>query len=433
MELWLKNYLGLFFNFEYYGNLNWLAIPLFIYFLITIKKRKRWEIAIVFVYFLSCLFLLITTKGRSNLRYIFTLYPFTLTVTFLFGWELIRKRSNYLKIGAFLVCGILVFFNYYHYRDTYKYYWRAKVSLSDDSFPHKTIEIINNIRDSDSVFLICSHRYIFFYHTDKKGIYSVSPPFRGLRAQQNKEVALDVLKNQLKVKYILLYWNFKQTSILMDIIFNYCDLVYKDKKYYFYKIRETKLDEEKLESLFINDSLLKNGSFENWTKDPLNNPDYFKARYKIKGKYKTLKGTVIKEEKEVRVGRYSAKITGDSYNFEQDLSNFKNYKGKQLTCFVWVKTNVPNKYRIQIHDGVDSSTSKKHSGRGGWELLQANHTVNPSAKLVRVRIIQAVKTGKHDAEVFIDGALLVEGYWNTFYLYKLHMQQKNLIEELSQK
>src|SRR3989339_662568 len=44
-DLWLNGYLGIFFRFKMFGGLNWLAVPLFIYFLITIKKRKRWEIA----------------------------------------------------------------------------------------------------------------------------------------------------------------------------------------------------------------------------------------------------------------------------------------------------------------------------------------------------------------------------------------------------
>jgi len=39
------------------------------------------------------------------------------------------------------------------------------------------------------------------------------------------------------------------------------------------------------------------------------------------------------------------------------------------------------------------------------------------------KIIQAAKTGKVDDVVYVDGALLVEGDWNTFYLYKLHMKE----------
>ncbi len=125
------------------------------------------------------------------------------------------------------------------------------------------------------------------------------------------------------------------------------------------------------------------------------------------------------------MGKYSAKITGDNYNFAQDLSNFEDYKGKSLTCFAWVRTEVPNKYRIQIYDGIDYSFSKIYSGRGDWKLLQANHTVNPSAKFVTIRVIQAAKTGKVDDVVYVDGALLAEGNWNAFYLYALHMEEKN--------
>ena len=183
-------------------------------------------------------------------------------------------------------------------------------------------------------------------------------------------------------------------------------------------MREKDLDKEELEKLFVNDSLLKNGSLENWSHGHLKKPDFFEGGDNV------FEGMVNREEKEVKVGKYSAKITGDNFNFAQDLSNFEDYKGKKLTCFAWVKTNVPDKYRIQIYDGIDSSFSKRHSGRGDWELLQVNHTVNPSAKFILIRIIQAERTGKVDDVVYVDGALLVEGDWNTFYLYKLHMNKK---------
>ncbi|MGB2843810.1 MAG: hypothetical protein WBC02_03030, partial [Candidatus Aminicenantaceae bacterium] len=81
-------------------------------------------------------------------------------------------------------------------------------------------------------------------------------------------------------------------------------------------------------------------------------------------------------------------------------------------------------YRIQIYDGIKSSFSSLHSGRGSWELLQANYTVNPSAEIVTIRIIQAEQTGNVDDVVYVDGTLLVEGDWNTFYLYKQHMTEK---------
>jgi len=422
MDLWLKRYLGIFFDFGDFGSLNWLAIPLFVYFFITLKKRKRWEIALAFVFTLS--FILFSIKAQDYTRYLFTLYPFTLAAIFLYGWEFIKKKNHLFQIGIVLICTLFVFFNYYHSREAYKFLWEYKVSDVSDYFPHDLIKYINNAEDfiPDSTTLVLSHRHLFFYHTDRRGIDFRDPKLEFFNRQGNKEAALDVLKNQLKVKYIFLIWDFKtnfgMSSILSDIITNDCDLVYQDKNGYFlYRVRERKIDKEELEKIFVNDSLLKNGSFENWGQGSLKKPDFFEGGDNV------FEGMVTREEKELRVGKYSAKITGDNFNFSQDLSNFKDYKGKSLTCFAWVKTNVPDKYRMQIYDGVDYSFSKRHSGKGGWELLQVNHAVNSSAKFVLIRIIQAEKTGKVDDVVYVDGALLVEGDWNTFYLYASHMKR----------
>ena len=422
MELWLKRYLGIFFDFAEFGNLNWLAIPLFVYLLITLKKRKRGEIALAFVFTLSFIFLSI--KGKGYTRYLFTLYPFTLAAIFLYGWEFIKKKSHPFQVGIFILCTLAVFFNCYHLREAYKWHWKYKVSVVDDYFPHELIKYINSDENliSDSTTLVLSRRHLFSYHTDKKGIDSRDPKLEFFNRQPNKKAALDVLKNQLKVKYIFLVWNFKEnssmTSILSDIITYDCDLMYQDEGIYLYRLREKDLNKEELEKIFVNDSLLRNGSLENWSHGPSKKLDFFEGGDNV------FEGMVIQEEKKVRVGTYSAKITGDNFNFAQDLSNFEDYKGKSLTCFAWVKTNVLNKYRIQIYDGVESSFSKRHSGRGDWELLQVNHTVNPSAKFVTIRVIQAEKTGKVDDVVYVDGALLVEGDWNTFFLYGLHMKKR---------
>ena len=415
MELWLENYLSLFLDFKLFGNLNWIAIPLLIYFLVTIKKRKRWEIAIAFVFIFSCLFLS-SKKGQSNPRYLLTLYPFVLSTIFLLGWEYIKNRSHRFHLGIFIICTIAILFNFYHFRETYKFYWRYKVIAVDDYFPHDLLKIINNIGDlnSDSTFLVCSQRSLFHYYTNKKGIDYRDPRMRIFKRQKNKETALDVLKNELEIDYIYLHWEYKPNSILLDIISNDCDLVYQDKNgFYLYRIREKEPDKKELERLFVNDSLLYNGSFENWVYGPSKKPDFFEGGDNV------FEGMVVREEKEVKVGRYSAKITGDNFNFSQNLSNLEDYKGKPLTCFVWVKTDVADKYRIQIYDGFDSSFSKRHPGEGDWKLLQVNCKINPLATSVIIRVIQAEKTGKVNDVVYVDGALLVEGEWNTFYLYAL--------------
>lgn len=50
--------------------------------------------------------------------------------------------------------------------------------------------------------------------------------------------------------------------------------------------------------------------------------------------------------------------------------------------------------------------------------------VNTSANFLIIRIVQAEKTGKVDDVVYVDGVILVEGDWNTFYLYELRMKEK---------
>jgi len=426
MDFLIKQYLIIFFDFENYGILNWLAIPLLIYFFITIKKRKRWEMALALIIVLSCLSLCI--QGRNNPRYILTLYPFTLAVILLFGWEFIKRKSRYLQICILVICGIFVLFNYYHSRDIYKQYWRYKVTFEDYYFPYEVLRFINNIENMspESSIFICGRSFFnacYYYYSNKKGINYRNPEMDDFYLKKDKEEALNILKDNFKVKYIYLSsrhtTNAKFTEQLRDILTNNCDLVSRWKnELYLYRIREKDLDKEELEESFVNDSLLKNGSFENWAGGASRNPDFFK------GVIITSEDYPIREEKEVKAGKYSAKITGDNFNFYQYLSNFEDYKGKNISCFVWVKTEVPNKYRIELYDGIKYSYSKRHWGGGNWELLQTTHKIDPSAEFVNIRVIQAAKTGAVDDVVYVDGALLVEGDWNTFYQYSLYINKK---------
>ncbi|MFC1816926.1 hypothetical protein ACFL0M_13560, partial [Thermodesulfobacteriota bacterium] len=90
-DLWLNGYLGIFFRFKYFGYLNWLFIPLSIYFLINITKKERWKIALWSVVIGLSIFLSI--KGYLNYRYQLTLFPMLLSLILLYGWEVFRNRS----------------------------------------------------------------------------------------------------------------------------------------------------------------------------------------------------------------------------------------------------------------------------------------------------------------------------------------------------
>jgi hypothetical protein len=234
---------------------------------------------------------------------------------------------------------------------------------------------------------------------------------------RNPEVALDILKNRLKIEYIYLDREFIQTfrriRTLNDILFRACEMVYQEKGGYLYRIHNIDFDKAEYEELFVNDSLLQNGSFENWSQGAQESPDLFEG------------GNAVREENEVKFGQFSAKITGDNYNFSQDLADPSPLRGKSITGFVWIKTDVPQKFRVQIYDGVNSSFSERHLGNSYWELLQINHDVHPEADTLKVRIIQAARTGNEDDVVYADGALLVEGNWNTLHQYRLEKARSN--------
>lgn len=427
MEIWIRQHLALFFDFENFGNLNWIAILIFVYFLVTLKRRKRHEKAMVFVFILSLLVINLRSLPGYP-RYHLTFFPFTIGLVFLTVWEFIKKKSHFIRTAVLFICMIAVLTNVYHFKEKYKFWWKNRITLESYYFPYDYLEFLNRMDDGDEgpLFLVCSHRNLFFYHTDKEGIDYRSPRLYALRREKSTEAIHEMIKNKLKIEYISLYWNFKPTLALAEMMRDYCDLVYQDGKFYLYRVREKEWSKSELENFFISDSLLKNGSFENWGKSAPELPDHFFVRL-AEG---TGEVKVDKEQKEVRVGRKSVKITGDAFNFSQNLQNFEDYRGKQLSCFVWIKTDAPNKYRVQINDGIDKSNSRTHPGKGGWELLQVNHTVNSSADLVRIRVIQALKTGTKDV-AYVDGALLVEGYWNTFYLYKTQREQKKQLLNLN--
>ena len=142
-DLWVKGYLGLFFTFDQFGWLNWLLIPILFYFLATIKKRKRWEVALYLSLCLSMLF--ISIFGYDQSRYQLTLFPVFIPVIFVFGYDYLKnKNSKIIMIVLFLVCGLLAG-NFYSRFGNYRYYWNASIGDGQpgERFPYKLIQYIN--------------------------------------------------------------------------------------------------------------------------------------------------------------------------------------------------------------------------------------------------------------------------------------------------
>lgn len=156
---------------------------------------------------------------------------------------------------------------------------------------------------------------------------------------------------------------------------------------------------QRLRETFPSNSLIKNGSFENWSDEPNSSPSFWRCTSKI-----------TKVELTTKTGHYSAKIVGDDhYNLSQNLPNPEAYRNEPITLFAWVKTSEKEKYRMEIYDGEGSSFSDFHTGNGKWQLLRVSHNVSKYPKFIEARAIQAHSTGNKNAVVYVDGVLLFKG------------------------
>ena len=385
-DLLLNGYLGIFFRFDKFGYLNWLVIPLVAYFLITLKKRERWEIAVFLALFLSCIFISFMAYGWH--RYQLTIFPLLITAIFLLGWQVLRDiNSKVLFTGLILIFVCLFLANYYNLRDNYAYYW--KMSTGDrnhgEQFPYKLIDYVNKYVDKDSVIMEYESPILLYHANSRKNHHG-----------GGKDEHISARSVKITGSY---------------------DLVYEDQKYKLYK-KEDKIDQlykEYYESVFSGKNLLDNGSFEQWQIGKNALP----VSWSIYGS-----GSIQKENEDVKVGALAVKITGDNFNFYQNLSCAGLQGETKISCFAWIKSSISNKYRIQIADGIDSSFSERHPGDGSWQMLRAIHRISPQATSIEVRIVQAEKTGGLNDVVYVDGVLLFSGeYFSPFTLLREQNRQ----------
>ena len=117
--------------------------------------------------------------------------------------------------------------------------------------------------------------------------------------------------------------------------------------------------------------------------------------------------TVVRSVVQVRTGNYSALLTrnGNDCNINQDIVDFTRYRGRPVTCHVWLWTATANAARMYITDGVGASVSSFHTGGSGWELVSATLNVDAGAGILTVNLV----IDNNDADVYFDGAILVEG------------------------
>lgn len=250
---WLNGYLGVFFRFNSLGNINWLVIPMLIWFLVTwkSKKRERWQLALVFVWI--GITLLVSIKGFANPRYQLTLLPFTSTALLYLLWQLLETRRRNLRVFVFSVVAGLCLFNILHYFEDYRKLWELRVTVQRPYFPNRLIDYIRGAKDinrKSRVFVI--NQPVFYYHTGKFGKDYMDPGLAQAWVELNKvkgsrEKAFRILRKQHGVRYILissLHKRFYRRYVLEEFLHNDCRLVLEDNGRLLYRLNPRSLEAE---------------------------------------------------------------------------------------------------------------------------------------------------------------------------------------------
>lgn len=133
-------------------------------------------------------------------------------------------------------------------------------------------------------------------------------------------------------------------------------------------------------------NILVNGSFDVWQRatsfvtpaQAAFTADMWKIDHSFSGGNTTL---VARESTEVDTGEFSMKMDYTTEGSTTDMSvvqsieNHESYRGHTLSLSVRVKTSVANSAFLQMNDGVQSITSSKHTGGGGFETLTLTITI----------------------------------------------------------
>lgn len=401
-DLWTNGYFGLFFRFDQFGYLNLLAIPLLLHFTFKIRQRSRWETAIVLTYLLSSA--LIGWKGYYNFRYAFTFVPFMMAFVFAEGRYVFRMGKQ--KYFFYLLCAGLVLCSYYGQREMYWDLLRHSLVKRDwNLLPTKLVDYLNDdTKLPPGNILVCDQPW-FYYYTSRTGVEYTGSMLSKLDESSNIKGTLNQLES-MDIRYILVGPSVNRSSIgryegkyIGEIILKETIPIFEDRGVRLLWIgRNDETYINLYDSIFSGASLIKNGSFGDG--DRGNQMPEF---WHIHGS-----GNVQWESSVQRVGKSALKITGDNFNFYQKLP-ISGLFPKVITCFAWIKTDVPQKYRIEIYDGIGFSASERHRGDGTWQILRAIYTTNPKSSSLEIRVVQAEKTGNRNAVVYVDGVLLLAG------------------------
>ena len=252
---WLNGYLGVFFRFGQLGNINWLILPLLVWFFASKNiKKERWHWALLSVWLLTLAF--IGFKGYYNFRYQLTLFPITSAMVLFLLWKLLENKHRVLKILCFSFIALLCIYNMVHYRDLYKNYWDLRVSVTTPHFPHRLMDYFKTqrfLRENTRVLTL--NQPIFYYHTSLEGVDHISPHAIETWVEFNKKAGsiesrerlFQLIKRKLRCGYILLnqvQQRFQRADLLEEFLHCECRLEIEDQGWLLYRLRDKPLEKQ---------------------------------------------------------------------------------------------------------------------------------------------------------------------------------------------
>ena len=252
-KMWLNGYFGVFFNFKYLGNINWLLLLFLPYLIKTYQNRPDWQKAIqIFILFS---FAIISIYGFFNERYQLTLFPLVLAVLLYMIFERFSKDKN-LLILILIGLSLLVSTNFVKYFiSDFMAKHEAKISKMID-LKNQNINVaglkresiideINKLNITKSNQVLVNNLPFYYYYTDLPGVYysSIEDCYyteagkSKLASFNSKEAITKVLVDTLHCSYIL---SSLDMNLYNEAFSNYletnCDKIIEVDKVILYKV-----------------------------------------------------------------------------------------------------------------------------------------------------------------------------------------------------
>jgi hypothetical protein len=144
----------------------------------------------------------------------------------------------------------------------------------------------------------------------------------------------------------------------------------------------------------LDESLIRNGLFKEWDVNHQKYPKNFESGGGV--------FFIARNDK----NDDGIKLSGKNFIFIQDIKDFEKLRGHYVTLYVQMKTNVSNKFGVQIYDGKKADISY-HPGTGNYEVVRLSFKVCDNADQLSIRVVNAQDIGSFEDTVEVKGAILL--------------------------